>query len=109
MLDGQRRCTDIPRAATSGFGLPPKQISTLKERHMSRFVTALSAAAVTAILAIGSALASAPAAAADDAATKQAAAACKAQVKEQAKFQEMSWYARNKAVKKCVADTLAGH
>ena len=76
---------------------------------MSRFVIALSAGAVTTALMIGSVLVSTPAAAADDAAKKQATATCKAQVKEQAKFQEMSLYAKHKAVKKCVADALAGH
>jgi hypothetical protein len=75
---------------------------------MSRFFTALSAGAITAALMIGSTLTSTPAAAADDAA-KQATATCKAQVNEQAKFHEMSLYAKRKAVKKCVADALAGH
>jgi hypothetical protein len=109
MLDGQRRYTDIPRAVKSGISLPPKQYPYSKSAIMSRFVTALSAGAVTAALMIAPALMSTPAAAADDAAKKQATATCKAQVKEQAKFNEMSWYAKHKAVKKCVADALAGH
>ena len=43
---------------------------------------------------------------ADKAALKQATATCRAQVKEQARFEEMSWYARHKLVKKCVNETL---
>jgi hypothetical protein len=46
---------------------------------------------------------------ADKAAAKDATAKCRAQVKEQARFEEMSLYARHKLVKKCVKDTLAGH
>jgi hypothetical protein len=38
-----------------------------------------------------------------------AVATCKAQIKEQAKYHEMSWYARRKAVKNCVKETLAKH
>jgi hypothetical protein len=49
-----------------------------------------------------------PAAAASDA-LKQATATCKAQVKEQARYHEMSWWAQHKAVKQCVKETLAGH
>ena len=44
---------------------------------------------------------------ADKAALKQATATCRAQVKEQARFEEMSWHARHKLVKKCVNETLA--
>ena len=44
---------------------------------------------------------------ADKAALKQATATCRAQVKEQARFEEMSWYARHELVKKCVNETLA--
>jgi hypothetical protein len=81
---------------------------------MSRFVTALSASFIAAALAVGPVALSRPAAAAPmsdaaKAAAKKASDDCKAQVKEQAKFQEMSWWARHKAVKKCVADMLAGH
>jgi hypothetical protein len=46
---------------------------------------------------------------ADAAALKQATADCRAQVKEQARFEEMSWYARHKAVKNCVNKTMAKH
>ena len=45
----------------------------------------------------------------DKAAVKQATATCRAEVKERAKYNEMSLYARHKAVKKCVADALAKH
>ncbi len=84
---------------------------------MSRFVIASSAAIVAAVLVSGTAFmptAAAAAAAAtmsdaDKAALKQARAACKAQVKEQAQFHEMSWYARHKAVNNCVKDALANH
>jgi len=77
---------------------------------MSRSVLAISAAIVVAIMAGGPAFMVAPAAAApmSDAA-KDATAKCKAQVKEQAHFEEMSLFARHKAVKKCVSDLLAGH
>jgi hypothetical protein len=43
----------------------------------------------------------------DKAAVKQATATCRAEVKERAKYNEMSLWAQHKAVKKCVADTLA--
>jgi stress-induced morphogen len=46
---------------------------------------------------------------ADKTAMKKASDTCKAQVKEEARFNEMSWWARHKAVKKCVSDMLAGH
>jgi hypothetical protein len=46
---------------------------------------------------------------ADMAALKQVTGDCRAQVKEQARFQEMSWYARHKAVKNCIKKTLAEH
>jgi hypothetical protein len=45
----------------------------------------------------------------DKAAVKQATATCRAEVKERAKYNEMSLYARHKAVKKCVAEALAKH
>jgi hypothetical protein len=45
--------------------------------------------------------------AADKAARKQATATCRAQVKEQANYKEMSWYARHKAVRSCAKDALA--
>ena len=45
----------------------------------------------------------------DKAAVKQATATCRAEVKEHAKYNEMSLWAQHKAVKKCVADALAKH
>jgi hypothetical protein len=76
---------------------------------MSRCLTALTAV-MTVSLAIVAASATSPAAAAGDAdALKQATATCKAQIKEQSQYQEMSWYARHKAVKNCVKDALAHH
>ena len=53
--------------------------------------------------------AAAPMSDADKAAMKDATVKCKAQVKEQANFEDMSLYARHKAVKKCVKEMLAGH
>jgi hypothetical protein len=38
---------------------------------------------------------------------KQATATCPAEVKQQAKYHEMSWYAQHKAVKNCVKEALA--
>lgn len=78
---------------------------------MPQFVTAFCVGIVAAVLVCGNALMPAPAAAApmsdaDKAALKQATAACRAQVKERARFEEMSWYARHKLVKKCVDETL---
>jgi stress-induced morphogen len=81
---------------------------------MSRWITALSAGFLAAVLLSGSAFVAAPATAAatsdaDKAAAKDATAKCRAQVKEKAHFEEMSLYARHKLVKKCVKDMLAGH
>ena len=45
----------------------------------------------------------------DKAAVKQATATCRAEVKEHAKYNEMSLWAQHKAVKKCVEDALAKH
>jgi hypothetical protein len=45
----------------------------------------------------------------DKAAIKQATATCRAEVKERAKYHEMSWYAQHKAVKNCVKEALAKH
>jgi hypothetical protein len=49
----------------------------------------------------------APMSDADKADVKQATAKCRAQVKEQARFEESSLYTRHKLVKKCVNETLA--
>jgi hypothetical protein len=43
----------------------------------------------------------------DKDAVKQATATCRAEVKEHAKYNEMSLWAQHKAVKKCVAEALA--
>jgi stress-induced morphogen len=45
----------------------------------------------------------------DKAAVKQATATCRTEVKEHAKYNEMSLLARHRAVKKCVAEALAKH
>jgi hypothetical protein len=45
----------------------------------------------------------------DKAAVAQATATCRAEVKQHAKYNEMSLWAQHKAVKKCVADALAKH
>lgn len=74
---------------------------------MIRFVPAWATVAAVVVGSIAFITASA-AAAPDKAAVQDATAKCKAQVKEQAKFQEMSLMAKHKAVKKCVSDILAG-
>jgi hypothetical protein len=45
----------------------------------------------------------------DKAAVQKATTDCRAEVKEQARFHEMSWNARHKAVKNCVKSALAKH
>ena len=45
----------------------------------------------------------------DKAAAKQATATCRTEVKEHAKYNEMSLWAQHKAIKKCIADALARH
>ena len=79
---------------------------------MSQLVTAFYVGIVATVLVCSNALMQMPAAAApmadaDKAALKQATAKCRAQVKEQARFEEVSWYARHKLVKKCINETLA--
>jgi len=80
---------------------------------MSRFIRMLSAGTLAFAVITGSAFLSAPASAAmsdaDAAAMKKATADCKAEVKEKAKYQDISWLARHKMVKKCVQETLANH
>jgi len=78
---------------------------------MSQFSTAFCVGIVATVLICSNALmataaAAAPMSDADKAALKQASATCRAQVKEQARFEKMSWYARHKLVKKCVNETL---
>jgi hypothetical protein len=78
---------------------------------MSRFTTVLCTGIVVAC-AGAAAFMPTPAGAASDAdaaAMKQATATCKAQIKEEAQYHEMSLWARHKAVKKCVAEALAHH
>ena len=81
---------------------------------MPQLVSKLSIGLTVALLVAGPAItptpaAAAPTSAADKAAQKKATADCRAQVKEKAKYEEMSWHARHKAVKDCVKETLAGH
>ena len=78
----------------------------------STLTAAFSAGIVAVTLIAGTAFMPAQALAAidvDAAALKRATADCRAQVKEQARFEEMSWYARHKAVKNCVNKTMAKH
>ncbi len=79
---------------------------------MSRSVIAVSAGIIAGILVSAPAFVTPAAAAmsdADKAAMTDTTAKCRAKVKEQAQYHEMSLYARHKAVKKCVKDMLAGH
>jgi hypothetical protein len=76
---------------------------------MSQFANKTSAGFIVTAVAIGCLLVAAPATAADPAAVKAATATCKAQINEQARYNEMSWVAKRKAIKKCVADMTAGH
>jgi hypothetical protein len=75
---------------------------------MSRFTFALSAGIFTALIFVAGSTFTA-AAATDADAAKQAKANCKAEVKEHARYYEMSWWAQHKAVQKCIKDALAGH
>lgn len=78
---------------------------------MSRSMTVISVGVVVAVLVGGPALVltrtAAAMSAADKAARKRATVTCRTQIKEQAGYKEMSWYARHKAVKACVKDALA--
>jgi hypothetical protein len=76
---------------------------------MPRFITALSAFIVAAMVFLSGAAFTPAAAAADADALKQAKTTCKSQVKEYARYNEMSRWAQHKAVKKCIQETLAGH
>jgi len=63
-----------------------------------------------AVFVCGTAFAPITAAAATDdnkAALRKATVECRAQVKEYARFNETSWYARHKMVKSCIKDALA--
>ena len=78
---------------------------------MSRPITVLSVGVIVALLIGGPALvltrSAAAMSAADRAARKHASAKCRVQIKEQANYKEMSWYARHKAVRSCVKEALA--
>ena len=74
---------------------------------MSKLATTSCAVIVAVVLVSGMSFTPTQVLAATDA--DAATATCKAQVKEQAKYREMSWYARHKAVKNCVKETLAKH
>ena len=76
---------------------------------MSRVISALSAGIITAFIFVNGATLTPAAAAGDADAAKQAKANCKAEVKEHARYNEMSWWAQHKAVQKCIKDALAGH
>lgn len=75
---------------------------------MTRPVARLSACIVAAIVVVGGAMLTPAAAVSDTEALKRATASCKADVKEQARYHELSWWAQHKAVKKCIKNTLAG-
>lgn len=78
---------------------------------MSRSITVISVGIVVAVLVGGPALVLTRSAAAmshaDKAAKKRATVTCRTQIKQQANYKEMSWFARHKAVKGCVKDALA--
>jgi ABC-type molybdenum transport system ATPase subunit/photorepair protein PhrA len=80
---------------------------------LTRFVGALSACAIAAVVVaavcFSSSFAQAAMSDADQAALKQYTTTCRAEVKEQAKYQEMSWYAQHKAVKDCIKRFQAQH
>lgn len=79
---------------------------------MSKLIKSLSAGIISAALITGMGILPtrvSAATGADTAALQQAIATCQSQVKEQAQFHEMSWYARHKAVKNCVKETLTKH
>jgi len=79
---------------------------------MTRFVSILYAGTIAAAVAGGTAFMPTPAEAAseaDKAAQREATATCRARVNEQAQFHEMSLYAKHKAVKECIKETLAHH
>ena len=82
-------------------------------RTLTRFGAALSAcalaAAVVAAVCFSSSFVQAAMSDADQAALKQYTTTCRAEVKEQAKYQEMSWYAQHKAVKDCIRRFQAQH
>lgn len=76
---------------------------------MAKFGSGLAAAGIAATILGCSVALAAPMSDADKAAMQKATADCKAQVKEQARLNEMSLLARRKAVQSCVKDALAKH
>jgi hypothetical protein len=71
---------------------------------MKKMISTIAATAILCtVAAIGAAAETAP----DKAVLQKATAECKAQVKDYAKYNETSWYARHKMVKKCVKEALA--
>jgi len=78
---------------------------------MSRSIAVISVGVAVAILVGGPALvltrSASAMSAADKAARKHAASTCRTQIKEQANYKDMSWYARHKSVKACVKEALA--
>ena len=111
-LDEQQKYFGYLSKGGNRLAKVPPNFTQERAPNMSQFVTTLSAGAMATVLVCGTAFMATPATAtpgADKAALKQATAICKAQVKEQAHFEEMSLYARHKLVKKCVKDTPAGH
>ena len=75
---------------------------------MTRFLALLVAVTLAIIVSatLFSPTAAAPLSEADKAALKKATADCRAEVKERARFEEMSWYERHKRVKNCVKNAL---
>ena len=80
---------------------------------MSKLITSSTVRDIVFSLVIGTVFmpmhVSAAASDADKAALQQATASCRAQVKEQARYNAMSWYAKRKAAKNCIKKTLAEH
>jgi hypothetical protein len=73
---------------------------------MKKMISTIAATAIACTVAyapIGAAAETAP----DKAALQKATADCKAQVKDYAKYNETSWYARHKMIKKCIKEALA--
>jgi hypothetical protein len=98
---------------TEGLGAASIEMAQREAPMRSNLNAAFSAGIIAVTLIAGTAFMPTLTFAATDADTaaalKQATADCRAQVKEQAKYNEMSWYARHKAVKNCVKETLAKH
>ena len=79
---------------------------------MPKSIVSLAAGTIAGVLIVGAVSMPTQVSAASDGdkpALADATAKCKAQVKEQSQFQETSWYARHKMVKKCVDEALTKH